>query len=59
MTTTQKAAKTLRYAGYKAAASANANIITIKNAKDAELIKVSEILSRIYKNFDAIIISSK
>ena len=58
MTTTQRAAQTLRYAGFKATSCTNVNMITVKGSNDSDLAKASEILSRIYKNFDAIIISS-
>lgn len=58
-TTTQKAAEMLRYSGFKATAPMNANLIIVKNISDSDLMEANRLLSSIFKNFDAIIISSK
>lgn len=58
MTTNQKIAKTLRYAGFKATACSQVNLILVKNTNDADLSRATEILAKIYKNFDSVILSS-
>lgn len=57
MTTTQKIAKTLRYAGFEAKACSNLDLILVKNANDADIAKATEMLTKIYKNFDSVILT--